>query len=300
MNSLIIALGGNALIKSHQKGTVKEQFRNLSVPLSQVARLSRKLNIVITHGNGPQVGDLLLQQEACKGVPRHPLEILVAQTQGWIGYMIEQTLDNALMKSGITYPLISTVLTYVQVDENDPAFKRPTKPIGPVYARKRRGCVKTDRGWRKVVPSPLPVKIIEWREIKTLIEKHFIVIACGGGGIPVTREHRKFEGIEAVVDKDLASAKLGEQIEAEILVIATDVKKAAINFKKPGQKYLDVISVSQAQKYLKEKQFGTGSMAPKIQACINFLEAGGKMAVITSVDKIEKALEGKAGTRVVI
>lgn len=295
MKTLIIAFGGNALIKDGQKGTAEEQFENLKTPLSQIARLSRKYKIIITHGNGPQVGNLFLQQSSSR-LPKMPLNILVAETQGQIGYMIEQTLDNELMKIGINEPLISTVLTYVKVDKNDPAFNNPTKPIGPAYKNRRKGFILTLKGWRKVVPSPQPQKIIEWREVKTLIDNGFIVIACGGGGVPVTGRYKKFEGIEAVIDKDLASAKLGEQIDADILVIATEVEKVALNFQKTNEKLLDRMTVSQAEKYLKEGQFPEGSMGPKVQAVVNFIKSGKEKAIITSIDKIESAINGKAGT----
>ncbi len=295
---LIIAFGGNALIKDGQLGTIEEQFANLKVPLQQIARLSKLYKIIITHGNAPQVGHLMQQQEDSNCQPKMPLEILVAETQGQIGYMIEQTLDNELMSIGVNKQMISTVLTYVQVDKNDPAFKNPTKPVGPAYKRKKKGFVRTHKGWRKVVPSPLPVKIIEWREIKTLIDNGFIVIACGGGGIPVTSSRRSYEGIEAVIDKDLASSKLGEQVGADLLVIATEVEKVAINFQKPDEKRLSKLTVSQAKKYLEEGQFPPGSMGPKVQAAIDFVESGKKKALITSLEEIEKAIAGKAGTKV--
>lgn len=297
MKTLIVAFGGNALIKDGQKGTAKEQFENLKTPLSQIAHLSKTFKIILTHGNGPQVGNLLLQQASNPRLPQMPLEILVAQTQGQIGYMIEQTLDNEFMNIGIDTPLITTILTYVYVDRNDPAFDNPTKPVGPSYKTQKKGYVLTPKGWRKVVPSPQPQKIIEWREIKTLIDNGFIVIACGGGGIPVTAEYKRFEGIEAVIDKDLASAKLGEQIEADILLIATDVEKVAINFQKPNQAFLDTVTIAEAQKYLQEGHFLSGSMGPKVQAALNFLQSGdNKRAIITSIDKLQHAIDGQTGT----
>jgi carbamate kinase len=213
--------------------------------------------------------------------------------------MIEQTLDNELMKIGVNDPLISTVLTYIKVDKNDPAFLNPTKPVGPAFQRKRRGFRKTPKGWRKVVPSPDPVKIIEWREIKILIDHGFIVIACGGGGIPVTKDHRRFEGIEAVIDKDLASAKLGEEIDADVLIIATEVEKVALNFQQPDELLLDSLSVAEAEEYMDEGQFPPGSMGPKIQAAINFVKSGKKRkSIITSLENIELAIDGKTGTHV--
>ena len=300
MKTLIVALGGNALIKFGDEGTTEEQFRNLRVPISQIAELAKAYNIIITHGNGPQVGNLLLQQEATKAVSKRPLQILVAETQGQIGFMIESTLDEELMKINLDEEkLFLTVLTYVEVDTADPAFLNPTKPIGPAYSVPKPGYVKTIKGYRRVVPSPKPIKIYQWREIKRLMELgSWIVIACGGGGIPVIKEKKKLYGVEAVIDKDLASAKLAEQINADILLIATDVEKVSINYRSPDQIDLDKISVSEAKNYLEEGQFPPGSMGPKIQAVINFLESGGEKAMITSIDKITEALEGKAGTNI--
>ena len=219
METLIVALGGNALIKFGEEGTTEEQFRNLRVPISQIAELSKDFNIIITHGNGPQVGMLLMQQEATSEVSKRPLQVLVAETQGQIGYMIESTLDEELMRIGLDeQKLFITVLTYVKVDPSDPAFHNPTKPIGPAYKEPKSGFVKTTKGWRRVVPSPKPKKIYQWREIKRLMELGgWIVIACGGGGIPVIKEGNRLSGVEAVIDKDLASSKLGEQVGADIL-----------------------------------------------------------------------------------
>jgi carbamate kinase len=298
LKTLIVALGGNALIKFGEEGTTEEQFRNLRIPISQIAELSREYNIVITHGNGPQVGMLLMQQEATTEVSKRPLQVLVAETQGQIGYMIESTLDEELMRISLDEDkLFITVLTYVKVDLEDPAFHHPTKPIGPAYPDPKPGYVETTKGWRRVVPSPKPKKIYQWREIKKLMELgSWIVIACGGGGIPVIKEGKRLSGVEAVIDKDLASSKLGEQIGADILLIATDVEKVALNYGKPEQKFLDKLSISEAKKYLEEGHFPEGSMGPKIQAAINFLETGGERAIITSIEKIKSALEGKAGT----
>ncbi len=296
---LVVALGGNALIKKGQRGTAEEQLKNLKVPIRQIAKLSLKYKIVITHGNGPQVGNLLLQQESCKEVPEMPIEILVAETQGQIGYMIESTLDKELMKLGVSdNKFFLTVITYVKVDPKDPAFKNPTKPIGPAYTKPRPGFVKTAKGWRRVVPSPKPIKVYQRREINKLLENNFIVIACGGGGIPVIKKGKNLIGVEAVIDKDLASAKLAEHVNADILLIVTDVKRVALNFGKPNQKYLSRMSVKEATKYLKEGQFPPGSMGPKVQAAVNFLNAGGKKAIICDLNDIEKALRGEAGTQI--
>ena len=297
MKTLIVALGGNALIKPGEKGTPEQMINNLRAPIKQIAELSNAYNIIITHGNGPQVGALLLQQEASDEITKMPLQILVAETQGQIGFLIESTLDEELMHLGIDLDkYFLTVLTYVEVDRRDRAFKHPTKPIGPVYKRKQPGYVKTAKGWRRVVPSPKPIRIVQSREIKKLIQENFIVISCGGGGVPVIQEGNRFQGVEAVIDKDLASAKLGEQVNADILIIATDVEKVALNYGRIDYKYLDRVSTADAKEYMKQGHFPPGSMGPKIQAVINFLESGGEQAIITSIEKIKEALEGKSGT----
>ena len=299
---LLVALGGNALIRKGQMGTVDEQFENLRVPISQIARLSRDYRIIITHGNGPQVGNLLLQQELQNSVPKLPLEILVAQTQGQIGYMIESTLDSELMALEINTqkPLVS-LLSYVVVDERDPAFTSPSKPIGPVFTGEKAGTLpyptqKTEKGYRRIVASPKPLTIVEKREITRLIEMDFIVICCGGGGIPVIREGRTFCGVDAVIDKDLASAKLAEEVGVDLFIIATDVQGAALNYGHPNQRFLRRIAIEEAERYMKEQHFPKGSMQPKIQASIQFLKSGGTRAVITSIEAIESAVQGLSGT----
>jgi carbamate kinase len=302
---LLIALGGNAMIRKGESGTIEEQLTNLCVPLAQVARLTKKNRIIITHGNGPQVGRLLLQQECCPQIPGFPLEILVAQTQGQIGYMIESTLDNELSElDGEHQNLIVTVLTYVLVDENDPGFSSPSKPIGPALredhaARLSYPTVKTPLGLRRVVASPKPVTIIEKREIKRLIDMGFIVIACGGGGIAVIRHGRAFQGIDAVIDKDLASARLALEVGADVLIIATDVEGAAISFGTSEERFLRKMSVAEAERYLSEGHFPAGSMGPKVEAALQFIKSGGNRAVICSIDSIEEAAAGNAGTEVV-
>ena len=301
--TLVIALGGNALIRKGQSGTIREQFDNLKGPMRQIARLSRRYRIVITHGNGPQVGNLLLQQECCDTVPRLPLEILVAQTQGQIGYMIESTLDSALMDLGIhsKQPFI-TVITYVVVRDNDRAFKTPTKPIGPVLSEAQAAASPfptklTAKGYRRVVASPLPVTVVEKREIRKLVDMGFIVICCGGGGIPVTREGRSFNGGDAVIDKDLVSATLAKEIKANRFVIATDVPGAAIHYGTSRQRFLEAVTAAELEGHLRVGQFPPGTMRPKINAALDFVRRGGGQAVITSLDTIEDAVEGRAGTR---
>ena len=301
---LLVALGGNALIRKGEVGTVEEQFRNLRVPIRQIARLSRAHRIIITHGNGPQVGNLLLQQECCDAVPPLPLEILVAQTQGQIGYMIESTLDAELMKMGVhtEQPLIS-LISYVVVNENDPAFREPSKPIGPVFDAEKAAALpyptkKTTRGYRRVVASPRPITIVEKREIRSLIDMGFIVICCGGGGIPVIREGRAFEGVDAVIDKDLASATLAEEVGVDVFLIASDVEGVFIHYGTPEQKHLRRVTTEEALGYLKAGHFPPGSMGPKVEAAVQFIKRGGKRALITSIDKIEEAVAGRAGTEV--
>ncbi len=302
---LLIALGGNALIRKGQEGTVDEQFQNLKIPIQQVARLSRDYSILITHGNAPQVGNLLLQQECSRDVPHLPLEILVAQTQGQIGYMIESTLDSELMELGIhTGQRLVSLISYVVVDENDPAFQDPSKPIGPSFSAERAATLpyptrKTAKGYRRVVASPKPVTIVEKREIQKLIEEDFIVICCGGGGIPVIREGRAFQGVDAVIDKDLASAKLAEEVGVDIFVIATDVEGAALHFGQPDQTFLRTLTLREANRYLKQGHFPPGSMGPKVEAAVQFIKSGGKRAVITSIQSIEEAVAGKAGTEII-
>lgn len=304
MKKLLIAIGGNALIKKGQVGTFEEQLENLKTPIGQIAKLCRDYSIVITHGNGPQVGNILLQQESTEEAPKMPLEVCVAETQGQIGYMIESTLDNELMKiEQDVHHLFITVITYVQVNPRDPAFENPSKPIGPYYSEKQIESrpyrfLKTAKGYRRVVASPQPITIVEKREIAKLVENGFIVIACGGGGIPVTKKGRTFEGVEAVIDKDLASAKLAEEVGIDIMLIATDVEKIALNYATPHQVDLDTLTVEEAKQYICEGQFGEGSMKPKVEAAVKFLESGGEKVIITSIDKIALALEGKAGTHI--
>jgi carbamate kinase len=301
---LLIALGGNALIRKGQEGTIREQFENLRVPIRQIAELSEEYRIVITHGNGPQVGNMMLQQEACKKVPKLPLEILVAQTQGQIGYMIESAIDEALMEMGINDRLLVSLITYVVVDKNDPGFKNPTKPIGPAFSRQEASfldypTMPTPKGYRRVVASPEPLSIVEKREIQSLIKMDFIVICCGGGGIPVIREGRAFSGVDAVIDKDLASALLAEEVAVDIFMIATDVAGAMLNFGKPNQELIRQLTKESAERYIQEGQFGVGSMQPKVEAGVRFVDRTGKRAVITSIQDIRESVVSKAGTEFV-
>ncbi|WP_147820950.1 carbamate kinase [Salidesulfovibrio onnuriiensis] len=303
---LLLALGGNALIRKGQEGSIEQQFENLKTPLKQVARLSQTFRIILTHGNGPQVGDLLLRQECCsKNTAKLPLEILVAQTQGQIGYMIESSLDTELMElEGAEQKPLVSLLSYVVVDANDPGFGNPTKPIGPVLREDQALSApypvrETAKGPRRVVASPRPITIVEKREIKRLIDQDFIVICCGGGGIPVIRQGRKFCGVDAVIDKDLASSCLAREVGVEIFCIVTDVEGAYLDYGTPEQHLLGTVTASEARRLLATGAFPPGSMGPKVEACLEFLGNGGREAVICSIDSIDQAVAGRSGTRIV-
>ena len=301
---LLIALGGNALIQKGQKGTITEQFENLRIPIRQIASLTSDFRIIITHGNGPQVGNLLLQQESCGAVPKLPLEILVAQTQGQIGYMIESVLDQALMEQGADFNPLVSLITYVVVDGKDRAFADPTKPIGPFFTAAEAEkldypTIETPNGFRRVVASPKPVTIIEKREIERLLQSGFIVICCGGGGIPVVRTERAFNGVDAVIDKDLASALLAAEIGADLLVIATDVDGVLAGFNTPKQRLIPQMQIDEAVEFLCNDKNGKGSMGPKVEAALQFSQSGGKRAVITSIEAAPNYAEGTAGTQII-
>ena len=305
----VVAIGGNSLVRDQDHQTIPDQFEAIQEICVHIAGMVEQgWNVVITHGNGPQVGFSLLRSELSSHVLRPvPLDSCVADTQGIIGYMIQQSLYNEFKRRGIRKQAV-TVVTQVLVDKNDPAFKNPTKPIGPFYDeekaqayRQERGWdIRKDsvRGWRRVVPSPLPVRIAEYDSVKALVDQGFVVITAGGGGIPVIERNGRFEGIAAVIDKDYASSLLAIEIEADLLLMATAVEKVALNFGKTNQKLLDRITVKEARRYYEEGQFPPGSMGPKIEAIINFLESRGKEAIITNPRNIERALLGETGTRV--
>ncbi len=306
---VVIALGGNALIKRGQKGTSEEQFETTMKSVQDIVRMINEgWDVVITHGNGPQVGSILLQQDVAKGaVPPMPLDVCVAQSQGQIGYMIQQCMLNSLASSN-TKKSVASVITQVLVDENDPAFENPTKPVGPVYRydeallRLKEGYILTQQrgGWRIVVPSPDPISIVEAEAIKKLIDSGVIVIAAGGGGIPVVRSEKgSIEGRKAVIDKDLASERLATEIGADVLLILTDVDAVYINYGSENQKKLGKVSLKEVEEYYRQGQFPPGSMGPKILAAIRFLENGGKKAIISSIENAWNAIEGNAGTQIV-
>jgi len=310
---IFIALGGNAIKKANEKGTYEEQVRNVKNTCRQLVELiKRGYEVIITHGNGPQVGSLAIQQELSKNiVPPQPLHVLGAMTQGQIGYMIQQTLTNMLKKEGIKKPVV-TVITQTLVNPNDPAFKNPSKPIGSFYSKREAEKLAKERGYiikkvkphgekayRRVVPSPEPIEIIEGEAIRKMVDMGMVVIASGGGGIPVIKNEKgELEGVNAVIDKDLAGERLAEAVNADIMLILTDVEKVKLNFGKPDEKDIDSMSVEEAKKFLKEGHFPPGSMGPKVLACIRFVEHGGKKAIITSLEKALEALEGKTGTHI--
>ena len=308
---VVIALGGNAILQPGQKGTFEEQMANVETTCRQLTQmvLSGKYKIVITHGNGPQVGNILLQNEAAKDVAAPmPLFVCGAESQGLIGFMIQQSLHNLLQEVGKGDIPVATIVTQVVVDENDPAFENPSKPVGPFYSEeeaKRLAAekgyhIKEDagRGWRRVVPSPDPIEIFEKEAIRQLIAARSIVIASGGGGIPVVEKDGKLKGVDAVIDKDLAGERLAVDVEAKIFLILTDVEQVKLNYKTPQEKGISHMTVEEAKRYREEGHFAKGSMEPKVRAAIRFIEAGGEKAIITSLDKAMDALEGKAGTTI--
>ena len=302
--TVVIAFGGNALIQKGQSGTAEQQLENLKLPMDQIAKLSNEYNFVLTHGNGPQVGNLLLQQESCDEVPKMPLEVVGAMTQGAIGYMIEATLDTALAEQGDEERLLATLVTYTVVDKDDPMFQNPTKPIGPFYTDEEAEGLpytmkKTDKGMRRVVASPKPVDIVEKKEIKKLLDNDFIVICTGGGGIPVVQKGRGFAGVEAVIDKDLATSKLAQEINADVLIICSDIRGASVNWGKEDEQLLRKVSLEEMQGHVDDGQFPAGSMGPKVDAIMQFVEATGNRGVICHLEDIVKALAGEVGTEIV-
>ena len=305
---VIVALGGNALIKRGQEGTIYEQFANTREISKHIVKMIKDgWNVVVTHGNGPQVGAILLQNDLARDItPSMPLGICVAESEGLIGYMIQQCLSNALKEANVDKPVVA-LITQVLVDEEDPSFKNPTKPIGPYYGEEEvqelvdegYKIKKAKDGWRIVVPSPDPKSIVEGEIIKKLLDDGILVIASGGGGMPVIeKEGWGLDGIEAVIDKDLASERLAEAVDAELFVILTNVEKVYINFNKKNQKALEKVTLDEIKKHYDAGEFPSGSMGPKVLAAIRFLESGGKKVIISSVEKGYGALNGKTGTHI--
>ncbi len=306
---IVIALGGNALLQAGQQGTLEEQIENVRIAAEQLVEIGKDHDLVITHGNGPQVGKIHLQNEiASDKTPPMPLDVCGAMSQGQIGYILLQGLCRELCRRNIEKEA-AAIVTRIQVDKDDPAFQNPTKPIGSFYDReeaeknmKEKGEVwvedKARGGWRKVVPSPTPSKIVEEEVIKRLVDSGCLVIASGGGGIPVIAEEAGgYRGIEAVIDKDLAGEFLASIVDADVLMILTDVPEVYINYGKPDQKKLEQVSVAEMEAFEKEGHFGAGSMGPKVKAALQFARKPGKTAIITSLKQASEALSGKGGTR---
>lgn len=306
---VVAALGGNAIVRYREKGTAEEQLRHIDAAVAPLAALvAAGHRVLITHGNGPQVGDLLLQNECAKdAVPRMPLDVCGAESQGMIGYMVQQCMANRLSAAGIDLP-VATVLTRTLVERSDPAFDRPSKAIGPYYTAPEVRALSVSegwtmreeggRGWRRVVPAPAPREVLEIRAIRSLFENGAVVIAGGGGGVPVVREaDGHLSGVEAVVDKDLAAERLAAGIGADLLLMLTDVHGAYRRYGTTGEELILAMDGAEAERLLAAGEFGEGSMAPKVEAALRFVRGGGREAVIAHLDDAEKAVWGRAGTR---
>lgn len=306
---VVIALGGNAILQPKQEATYENQLENVrksSEVMVRIANLGHK--VIVTHGNGPQVGNILRQNEEAKHVvPALPLDVCSAESQGFIGYMIEQTLKNELIKSGKKTDVVG-LLTQTEVSLDDPAFQNPEKPIGVFYTKEEAEELTASKGWilhedagrgyRRVVPSPMPKAILSSAAIKILTETDTLVVAAGGGGVPVVKKaDGTYEGVEAVIDKDRSGLQLALETEADTFMILTDVSNVYVNYGKPDQKALETITLAEAKAYEAEGQFSAGSMGPKMEAAIQFAEAGGK-AIICSLDEADLAMDGKAGTQI--
>ncbi len=310
---MVVALGGNAFQSKGERGTIEDYLRNASYAAKAIAYLVEKgYRVVVTHGNGPQVGVLLEWMERGKDVaPPMPMDVANAMTQGWLGYVLMQAITRELCERGLLDRVkgVVALVTRVVVDANDPAFTNPTKFVGPYYSEeeakrlaKEKGWVmKPDPrgGWRRVVPSPMPVDVVEWRAVKELVDSGWIAISVGGGGIPVVRDGCGYRGVEAVIDKDLASAVLATKLGASRLLIFTDVDYAYIDFGKPSARPIKEMNIEEARELLARGVFGEGSMAPKIRAAIYFVEHGGKEARIGHLKKAREVIDGVSGTRIV-
>jgi len=313
--TILVALGGNAIKKADEKGSAEEQFASVYVTAKELIKLLKAGHrLVITHGNGPQVGNLLLQFEACKEVPPQPLDIAGAMTQGQIGYMFMQAMQNLLWEERLTLPVVS-IVNQVLVSEDDPDYQDPTKPVGPFYTKEEAERLKierpdwvikevkpqnVERRFRRVVASPDPIRNLEYIAIRRMVDAGIIIIASGGGGIPVVYDKQtgRLKGTAAVIDKDLAGERLAEVVGADILLILTDVSHAMINFGKPDQKEVEKISYSEMMKLYNEGHFKAGSMGPKVKAALRFIDFGGERAIITSLDKAFEAIRHGYGTQI--
>jgi len=306
----VIAIGGNSLVRDKEHQTVPDQFASAEETCLHIADIIKEgWRVVVTHGNGPQVGFILLRSELASNVLHTvPMDSCGADTQGALGYMIQQLLTNRLRRIEAEVPVV-TVVTQVVVDSDDPAFRNPTKPIGPFYDEDRARHYQREqdwaiiedagRGWRRVVPSPIPKEIVELEAIRTLLAAGFVVVGVGGGGIPVVRDEQgDLHGVEAVIDKDYASGLLATGLEADLFLISTAVEKVYLNYGKPDQKPLDHLTVAEVREYLDQGHFPPGSMGPKMRAVVQFLERGGQEVLITSPENLARALRGETGTRI--
>lgn len=306
--TILVALGGNAILQPGQFASYENQLHNVKTSCEVLAKIVKQgYRLIITHGNGPQIGNIIRQnEEAVSEVPPMPMDVCSAESQGFIGYMIQQSMINELIKLGVEIS-VATLITRVEVDENDSAFKNPTKPIGMFYSEEeakklmseKQWILKSDanRGWRRVVPSPKPVNIVEIKSIKKLIEEGNIVIACGGGGIPVMKhKDNTYKGLEAVIDKDRSSCKLAEQVDADMFIILTDVENACVSYGKENQKSLKKVSVKELEQHIQKGEFSKGSMLPKIESAIEFVKRTDGTSIICALDKVELAIKGIAGT----
>ena len=314
MKTAVVAIGGNAILRAGEEATLQNQMSNLRETSDHLARMIKNgYDMVLTHGNGPQVGDILLQNElAMAEIPPMPLDVCVAESQGFIGYMIQQTLGEALTRAKVK-KVVTCVLTRVLVDADDPAFERPTKPVGPFYSEQRANELRQQKGWdfikdskrggyRRVVPSPRPLAIIEKSGIRRMVfggvDQAEVVVASGGGGIPVIMQDGVLRGVEAVVDKDLAAAVLAIGIEEKLFIMLTDVDNVYIDFNSKAPRPIFDIELAEFERLYEQGQFPAGSMGPKAEAAMTFLRNGGERVIITSTEKLDAALEGRAGTRI--
>lgn len=307
MGTIVIAIGGNAILNP-AKGDPQEQQRLIDNTAGEIVEIIQKgYDVVLTHGNGPQIGNLLAMQDECGLVRPQPLDVCGAQIQGMLGYSLQQAIDNRLKEKGVNKQVV-TILTQVIVDDSCTSFENPTKPVGLYYpefkARKlmERGIqmIRDKKGYRRVVASPMPESIVEVEAIKKLVHAGIIVIAAGGGGIPVVRKSGLLIGVEAVVDKDLTGTLLAAAVGAETFLILTDIEKVALFYGKENQVDIDEMTANEAERYIKEGHFGKGSMEPKVLAAVRFIRSGGKQAIISSLNKALPAIEGRAGTRITI
>jgi carbamate kinase len=307
--TIVVALGGNAILQAHEKGTYAEQTANIKKAVSEIVKLIEEgYEVVLTHGNGPQIGNLYLQNSlAGEAVPPMPLDACSAESQGLIGYFLQREMQNELARKKIDLPVV-TFITQVLVAEDDPAFQNPTKPIGPFHTAVEAQFLMTrtslimkedsQKRWRRVIPSPRPIGIVEKDIIKKNAEAGCVLIVSGGGGIPVIRKDGEIVGIEAVIDKDLSACRLAADIKADILLILTDVERIALHFHTPRQEWIETMTVAEAKRYLAEGHFREGSMKPKVEAAVAFLENGGEKSVIGSLSSASTAVRGTSGTTI--